>query len=256
MIRNLKHLKGFTIGASDGPIGKVKDAYFDDYEWAVRYLVVDTGSWLSGRSVLISPLFIRGVDWDAEAVDVTLSRERVKGSPDVDFDKPVSRQQEAEYYSHYQAFGYWAGPFVWGKLPYPGAAAEGAGDYEHLHKRMRRDDRKAEDSHLRSANEVEGYHIQALDGSIGHVEDFLLDDETWLIESLVVDTRNWLPGRHVMIPPEWVQEVDWLQRAAHVRVSREAIRQRPEYPGHLDFRGSRGVVSGSRQHAGNSRSHR
>jgi uncharacterized protein YrrD len=247
MIRNLNQLKGFTLAAADGQIGKVKDAYFDDSEWAVRYLVVDTGTWLSGRTVLISPLFIKGVDWDAGTVEVTLSREQVKDSPDVNFDKPVSRQQEeARYYSHYGAFGYRAGPFIWGPLPFPGAGLDGVGLPEHLESRVRRDDRNVEDSHLRSAKEVEGYDIHAIDGSLGHVEDFLLDDATWLIESLVIDTRNWLPGRHVMIPPDWIESVDWLEHAARVDASREAIRQSPEVPDNLQAAGAGGRLVGLR----------
>lgn len=230
MIRNVKQLKGFALHAADGAIGKVKDAYFDDSEWVVRYLVVETGSWLSGRSVLVSPLFITGVDWDAEAVEVRLTREQVKGSPDVDFDKPVSRQHEAAYFNYYRAVGYWSGPFVWGQLAYPGAARPGADTRGDMEQRMRRGDRNVEDAHLRSAVEVAGYQIQARDGGIGHVEDFLFDDESWAIEFVLVDTRNWLPGKHVMIPPHWIREVNWLQHTAEVSVTRETIKERPEYP--------------------------
>ncbi len=229
MVRSLNDLKGFSIAASDGTIGKVKDTYFDDREWVVRYLVVDTGGWLLDRKVLISPLFIRGVDWDAATVQVPLSRELVKSSPDIEVDKPVSRQQEEAYYRHYRSIGYWAGPFLWGPIAYPAASWEGVDLPDHLADRLRRDDRNAGDSHLRSANEVEGYHIEALDGSLGHVEDFLFDDEAWFIESIVVDTRNWLPGRKVMVPPDWIEEVDWSQRAAHLKADREEIRTRPEY---------------------------
>lgn len=229
MIQSLKVLSGFSIEAPDGTIGKVKNAYFDDSEWAVRYLIVDTGAWLASRDVLVSPLFISGVDHVAATVQVTLSRKQVKDCPSIDFDKPVSRQQEAEYHRHFRSFGYWGGPFLWGSLPYPTADMSDA-DLTDVHNRFRRGDRYIGDSHLRSADEVRGYHIQALDGSIGHVEDFLFDDETWLIESLIVDTRNWLPGRHVMIPPSWVEAVDWYRGAALASVDRETIREQPEYP--------------------------
>lgn len=230
MIRSLRDLKGCSIAASDGPIGKVTDAYFDDSEWTVRYLVVETGSWLFDRKVLISPLFIERVDWDDSQVMVSRSREQVKDSPDIDFDKPVSRQQEEEYNRHYQTFGYWAGPFIWGPIAYPAAEAQGNRLSDHLLERTRRVERErdVEDPHLRSLNEVVGYHIEALDGSMGHVDDFLFDDETWLIEALVVDTRNWLPGKHVMIPPDWVEDVDWSLHGARVNADREEIRKRPE----------------------------
>lgn len=255
MIRSVKNLKGFTIGASNGEIGKVKDAYFDDSEWVVRYLVVDTGTWLSGRKVLVSPLFITGVNWDAAAVDVTLSREQVKDSPDIDFDKPVSRQQEAEYYNYYRAAGYWGGPFLWGRFPHPAAARRLVTDVvdEEGHKHLRRGDRNVEDSHLRSANEVIGYHIEARDGNIGHVEDFLFDEETWLVESLLVDTRNWLPGRHVMVPSDWIERVDWLERIAGVSVDRATIQEQPEYPDELVAGGNLGEMSGSRRDAASAR---
>jgi len=229
MIGSLKDLKGCTIAASDGNFGKVKDAYFDDSEWAVRYIVVDTGTLLPGRKVLISPLFIASVDWDVAQVNVSRTREDVKNSPDIDFDKPVSRQQEEAYYRYYQTYGYWAGPFIWGPITYPAAQLRGREGSEQLPERMRRDDREVGDSHLRSVEEVTGYDIHALDGSIGHVEDLLFDDETWLIESMVVDTRNWLPGKHVMIPPAWIEKVDWPERAAYVKADRESIRAQPEY---------------------------
>jgi sporulation protein YlmC with PRC-barrel domain len=246
MIRELKQLQRFSIGATDGPIGKVTDAYFDDSEWVVRYLIVDTGTWLSGRKVLMSPLFIDQVDWDAELVRVTMSRERVKDSPDIDFDKPVSRQQEALYYRHFQSFGYWAGPFLWGRVPYPGAVLteDRAPQIEEDLRRLRRGDRNVEDSHLRSATEVRKYQIQAVDGSIGHVEDFLFDDETWRIESLLVDTRNWLPGRPVMVPPDWIEEVDWLGESARVKVNRDVIRQSPKYTEELVMREDRQWIPG------------
>jgi sporulation protein YlmC with PRC-barrel domain len=253
MIQSLKHLSGFAIEAPDGTIGKVKNAYFDDSEWAVRYLIVDTGNWLTGRDVLISPLFVNGVDTDAATVQVTLSREQVKDSPGIDFDKPVSRQQEAEYFRHYRSFGYWGGPFVWGPLPYPTADMSGDGLSDDLYRRLHRGNRHDGDSHLRSADEVRGYHIQAHDGGIGHVEDFLIDDETWLIESLIVDTRNWLPGKHVVIPASWVEAVDWSRGAALVGVDREAIRERPEYPHALTAPAAESRMQGNWRDAGQGR---
>jgi hypothetical protein len=224
MLQTLSGLKRMSIGATDGEIGHVGDAYFDDHEWTLRYLVVNTGSWWTGRSVLISPWAIRDVNWQAQRVDVALSREQVRNSPDRDADKPVSRQYETAFSDYYGFPYYWMGPFAWGPLPLPkeGATADSAQQAE------RRETGK-EDPNLRSANEVDGYHIEAVDGSIGHVDDFIFDDTSWGVRYFVVDTRNWLPGRHVLISTDWVDRVSWEERKAYVALTRAEVRNSPEY---------------------------
>src|SRR5689334_4092581 len=114
MIRGADGLKGFTIGATDGEVGGVNDLYFDDERWVIRYLVVDTGNWLPGRKVLISPHAVRTTQWELRRVDVALTRQQVKGSPDIDTDKPVSRQHEAAFFSYYGYPAYWDGTSLWG----------------------------------------------------------------------------------------------------------------------------------------------
>lgn len=225
MLRLSRNLSGLTIGATDGEIGKVKDVYFDDRRWAVRYLVVDTGGWLGGRQVLISPIAIEAVDWDAGQVRVRLTRQQVEGSPDIDTDKPVSRQYETDFLRYYGYPDYWGGPLLWGATAYPffdvGApipAAEGEA-------------RQAQpcDPHLRSAAEVRGYGIQASDDSIGHLEDLLFEPETWAVRYLVVDTRNWWPGERVVIPPRWIEEMNWPERRVKVGVSRDEVKAAPKF---------------------------
>jgi uncharacterized protein YrrD len=190
-------LVGDTIAATDGVIGKIDEVYFDDRAWRVRYLVVDTGGWLEGRKVLLSPESIDRARSSEAAVAVALSREQVEHSPGADSDMPVSRQYEealARYYGHPL---YWAPP-----EPF---------------------ERKATQSSLRSSDEVIGYSIQAADGPIGHVEDLVMDDENWSIADLLVDTRNWLPGKKLMIPPAAVEDIDWKRREVRVRLRRAEV---------------------------------
>lgn len=224
MLQTLSGLKRMPIGATDGEIGHISDAYFDDHEWTLRYLVVNPGSWLTGRRVLISPWAIRDVNWQAQRVDVVLSREQVRNSPDMDTDKPVSRQYETAYADYYGYPYYWMGPFAWGPLPLPKE-----GTAEDLARQAGRRDSEKIDPNLRSANEVDAYHIEAVDGSIGHVDDFIFDDATWALRYLVVDTRNWLPGRHVLISTDWVERMSWEDRKAYVALTRDEVRNSPEY---------------------------
>jgi sporulation protein YlmC with PRC-barrel domain len=224
VLQTISDLRHMTIGATDGEIGRVRDAYFDDHAWAVRYLVVDPGPWLAGRWVQITPWSIRGVDWENKRIDVALTREQVRNSPAIDADPPVSRQHEIAYLDYYGYPHYWSGPLLWGELPFPDpkALAEVA--------RLESDRPIAwGDPHLRSASEVQGYHIEARDGPIGHVDDFVVDDQSWLLRYLVVDTRNWLPGRHVLLATEWVREVNWQAGNAHVALTRDEVRASPEY---------------------------
>jgi hypothetical protein len=225
MLQSFASLKRMSIGATDGEIGHVRDAYFDDHEWTLRYLVVNPGSWLAPRLVLISPWSIRDVDWQARRVNVALTREQVRNSPGIDTDQPVSRQHETAYFDYYGYPYYWTGPFAWGPVPFPREIAE----VDAARRSERRDKDEKGDPNLRSAAEVHGYGIEAVDGSIGHVDDFIFNDETWGLRYFVVDTRKWLQGRHVLISTEWVERVSWEKRKAYVALTREEVRNSPEY---------------------------
>ncbi|MEC5386400.1 PRC-barrel domain-containing protein [Uliginosibacterium sp. H3] len=228
MLHRLKKLHGMTLGATDGDIGKVKDVYFDDVSWGVRYLVVDTGGWLSNRKVLISPRAIHSVDWDEETIYVALSQQQVKDSPDIDTDQPVSRQQEAEFYAYYGYPTYWGGGFLWG--PYPILADDMAGSSVVAAELALRDKHRFEgDHHLRSADEVTGYHVRAGDEQVGHLEEFLLDDEAWAIRYAVVDTAKWWVGRKVVVRPQWITKVEWADHTASLGLDKAAIEASPEY---------------------------
>jgi len=227
MIR-VKALLGYTLAATDGAIGEVEDCYLDYVHWTVRYFAVDTGGWLSGRRVLITPMAVRSVDQGGERVIVDLTREQVEHSPDTDTHRPVSRQHELSLLQHYGFPTYWYGPDAWGPAMIPALAAPAPeGVMDEVMARSEQDN--LEDSHLHSTNDTLGHGIQARDGAIGHVDDFLLDELSWTMRWLVVDTRNWIPGKHVLVAPEWVESVDWTERAVRMGLTRDQIRSAPPY---------------------------
>ena len=218
----MQDLRGDAIVARDGDIGSVEDVYFDDERWGVRYLVVDTGGWLPGRKVLISPASIeRDPGDDDKAIHVALSREQVERSPGAETDMPVSRQFEEAHARYYGYNYYWAGPYLWGAYPFPGSAAERVDTEQYRH--MKAEEDRAAQSHLRSSGAVVGHRIEALDGAVGHVEDFVVNDDDWAIAGLVVDTRDWLPGRKVLVPPAAVQDIDWPQKKVFLRLTRNEV---------------------------------
>lgn len=229
MLHRLKKLHGMTLSAIDGEIGKVKDVYFDDVSWGVRYLIVDTGGWLSNRKVLISPRSLRGVDWDKETIRVALTQQQVKDSPDIDTDQPVSRQQEAEFYGYYGYPLYWGGGFLWG--PYPILADDTAGSGVLAAELATREKHRIEsaDHHLRSANDVTGYHVRAREEPIGHLEEFLLDDEAWALRYAIVDTAKWWVGRHVVVRPQWITKVEWADSTVTLGLDKAEVEASPEY---------------------------
>jgi sporulation protein YlmC with PRC-barrel domain len=229
MLRNVTDLRGYAIRATDGVIGHVDDLYFDDDDWAIRYLIVDTGSWLSGRKVLISPLAIGHPDWMGQLLPVSLTKAQVKKSPDIDTSKPVSRQHEAEYFGYYEYPRYWGGAGLWGMGAYPGSLTT-ENKFEAEMKARRAPPRQTPgDCHLRSCRTVIGHHIQAKDGAIGHVEDFLVDEHTWAIRYLIVATSNWWGGHHVLVAPQWIDAVSWSEANVSVDLTRNEIKAAPPY---------------------------
>lgn len=232
ILQSIRKLEGYRILATtgEGEVGQVKEVYFDDEKWVVRYLVVDTGGWLSGRSVLISPYAVLSIDWPHRAIFVNLTRNQVEGSPGIDTDKPVSRQQEAEYHRYYGYPEYWPAAtfWAWGALPVIAMSDPRIREEEEA-RRHAAARREGADAHLRSSKVVLGYRIEASDDVIGHVEDFLFDEKTWAIRYLIIDTRNWLHGKHVLISPSWIRAVNWIERTLSVALTRQEIEQSPEY---------------------------
>jgi hypothetical protein len=227
---SLKDLRDWKISAADGEIGGIKDFYFDDHYWTVRYLVLDTGSWLRpGRVVLISPLSIRKADPEKKIVALNLTKAQVKDSPEIEADKPLGRRIEEDLAHHFGWPMYWVtgtGTFV--VVPRDVGVPKGGSEGEHAEEGTRPE---PGDPNLRSFDEVTGYHIQATDGEIGHAEDFLADDALWAIRYMVVDTRNWLPGRKVLVAPPWIDDISWSDRLVVVNLKQNPIETSPEYTG-------------------------
>ena len=225
MLRSLKDLEGYTVRATDGDIGSVVNFLLDDERWTIRYLIVETGGFFGRRQVLISPISFREADWATRSFHLALTVDKVKNSPSVDTDKPVSRQHERDYYRYYGYPYYWGDTGLWGMDAYPGLLASGAWrDASH-----RYSDKAVGDSHLRSAAEVRGYHIQGSDDAIGHVDDFIVDDETWQVRYLAIDTSNWWSGKKVLVAPYWADRISWAERNVYVNMRRQAIKNSPQW---------------------------
>jgi hypothetical protein len=233
MLRSLKGLIGADIRATDGDIGKVHDFYFDDEKWTVRYLVADTGGWLRGKLVLLSPAALGHPGWDEKVFPVHCTRQQVEDSPSALMDQPVSRQHEEDLHKHYGWPPYWIGGGHFPATTVVFGPERTVPPLSDTHGVRRDPDLPAEkgrgDPHLHSVKEVAGYQIQAEDEEIGHAEDFLVDDDSWEIRYLVVDTRRWLPGKDVLIAREWMDHVSYPDSRVHVDLTREQIRSAPEY---------------------------
>lgn len=218
MLRSLKELKGYRLAARDDDVGKVIDFYFDDHHLLIRYFVVDLGLWLPSRKVLISPAatVTHGEpNWRTNTFPTDLTKEQIEKSPDIDVEKPVSREQEEKITAYFGWPTYW----VWGQpVLMPPAPPVNPDVVDALPQ-----------STLRSTNEVEKYDIQATDQQLGHVHDFIVDTSSWHLRYLVVDTRKWLPGRHVLIAKEWITAFEWSTNLAHVSLSSEEIKSSPDY---------------------------
>ena len=230
MLRRVDALTKHSVRATDGGIGRVTDAYVDDEQWAVRYLVVDTGLWL-GWHVLISPQAITVIDWDGSLIDVALTREQVEHSPRADLQHPLSRLYETEFYTHFGYPPYWDAPPTWGvgpAAPEPPPSASASA-------RTRTAEappgppivESAANSHVRSWREVKGYHIHASDGEIGHVDDLLVDDRSWLVRFIEVDTSNWIGGTSVLVPRTALGPIDWANSLLSVALTREQVKHSP-----------------------------
>ncbi|MEO7427072.1 MAG: PRC-barrel domain-containing protein [Fibrobacteria bacterium] len=226
-------LVGLKIEAEDGPIGKVSDVYFDDHRWTIRYLVVDTGTWSTARSALLSPYSFGKPDLKAKSLPVHLTRRQIREAPTQESDQPLSAQYERALMDYYGYPYYWVGPYVWGGFLYPAPPSPNRVDGtspDMLDKMADDADLEGEgNAHLRSVQEVKGYHVHALDGHIGHIEDFLIDEKDWSIRFLGLSTANWMPGRKVVLPPKLLRDISWLDRSVSVKRTQAEIKNAPGY---------------------------
>jgi hypothetical protein len=208
MLRSTADLAELVIHATDGNMGSLADIYFDDIHWHVRYFVVDTGRWLPGRLVLISPASVASADATGRQLNVTLTKLQVEQSPGIETHETVSRQHELHMSKYYGWPVYW---------PAEGALAPDS------------DQPQPGDANLRGAAEVRGYHVHAQDGDLGHVADFLIDETTWDVRYLVVDTGKWLPGKKVLVDPRAADRIDWAKSTVHVHLTKDQIKNLPTY---------------------------
>ena len=229
MVRILGDILGSAVYATDGKIGKVTDCYFDEDNWGVRFLLVDAGSWLTNRETLISPHSIERTNLNARRIDLDISKDKVKASPQFN-SKPVSRGYEAAYYQYYGYAPYWpeAGPLGPGLTPViPPGGVEPAPELSgHPGSGAVPTD---ETIHLRSARHVNGYRVKARNGEIGNLDDLLADEISWMVESAIIDTSNWPGGKPVVIPADRIERVDWSRARLIVNATTHEIRTSPEF---------------------------
>lgn len=233
MLRALSELNGYAIEASDGLIGHIEQVYMDDDKWVIRYFVVKTGGWLDTREVLLSPISLGELHAKARTLSVRLTKDKVKNGPSIDLHKPVSRQQEVQFNDYYGWSPYWGGLGLWSRWGLPTMMAMPPHPNDH-HQVMR----QAGDHHLRSSREVVGYHLHAIDDQVGHVDDFIIDDETWAIRYMVVNTSNWGFGGKVLLAPDWIASVRADERIVEVLVTRDAITHCPEWDAGMPITGA------------------
>jgi hypothetical protein len=228
MEQNIKELYGTELAASDGDIGHVKDFYFDDKNWVVRYLVADTGSWLIGRLVLLTPhsfgKFTHSEKTLQKTLQIKLRKMQIESSPSIDTHLPVSRQYEIEYYGYYGWSPYWDGGGMWGIGNYPMVLPLLKDELKAHEKHKHR-----EDKHLRSTLAVTGYHIQSVDSEIGHVSGFLVDDKSWAITELVIETGHWYSGKEILISPNKVERISYDESKVFVTLTKADIQQTVEH---------------------------
>lgn len=250
MLNHAKKIRKYTLRCRDGDIGTVKEFLFDDQRWIVRYLVIDTGGWLSGRKVLLAPQAITDVDSVAEVISVDLTKEQIESSPPVTSDHPVSRQMEEDHHVYYGWSTYWGDSGALGMSPYFGVPIGIGGhsvetgpetnymdprnskpvENEIIDQTIARHEQQA-DPHLRSTSEVTGYDLIASNGEVGTVDDFIIDAQQWSIRYLIIATGHWWSGKEVLIAPHWIQEIRWSDAKVFITIDRALVKSAPEYSG-------------------------
>lgn len=231
MKRSIKSLIGYSLKETDGEIGKVDEFYFDDVSWTIRYLVIKTGNWFSEKKVLISPSALKETDWENGEFGVNLTKDQIENSPDIDTDKPVSRQQEEQLSSYYTWDVYWGsepyehGGGIFGMMPSELYESETTPP-ENINYEVPENNG---DKHLRSTKEVEDYKIHTTDGEIGKVVDYLIDDSNWKINYLVVETGSWLNSKKVLLSINWITNVKWDNKIVIVSITTDKVKNRPDY---------------------------
>jgi len=219
MLNRAKMLKGYKLESLDDEIGRIKEFYFDDQHWVIRYLVADTGNWLTDKLVLISPLALSALNKEQQKIEINLKKKQIEDSPF--FDRNISWNFEELYYEYYGWPMYWDGPYIWG--PYP--------QIMHYHEKwwIHTQEMKKCNFQLCTTNDVIGHHIHSENIRIGNIEDFIIDDETWVIHYLIIDAQNWLPGKKVIVSPKWIEHISWKESKVFIHLPQKNIKLLPEY---------------------------
>lgn len=218
MIQNINDLYGYRLSATDGEIGKIKDFYFDDHTWVIRYLVAETDSWLTGRQVLLTPHVFGHFDIVGKVLPVHLTRGQIEKSPPIELHKPISRQFEQDYYRYYGWPNYWDGTSMWGAGPYPMMSDLPIWALSKLSRHQHR-----QDQHLRSAREVTGYAIHTVDGNMGKVIGILVDDTQWVIKEFIVETGHWYAGKKIRLLPEHIEEINFESSTIQIVLTKDDL---------------------------------
>ena len=224
MMISSKQLTHFSIHATDGDIGGVRDVLFDDDTYVVRYLVADTNTWLPlSRKVVVSPISVKQLDTEDGIVDIDMTVETLKESPTIEEHKPVSREYEEHLFKYFGYGYYWIGPGAWGEFAHPNELV----DQQQQH--ADNDEKSTHENHLRACSEVSGYEVATQDGNVGHISQFIIDVSNWTIVMLVVDTNNWLPGgKHLALLPSDIIDIDWAAHHVSVKLTHEELVNRPD----------------------------
>jgi len=225
MLHLAHKIAGAAVKGTDGDIGTLDDFYFEEDRWTVRYLLVDTGKWFSGKRVLISPMSVRD-GWGKAGVRLGLTKDQVWNSPEFKEDQTLSVAGETQLLAYYGYPDYWGAASIWGNYDNPLALVEGV-PQETMHAPPPNDGIDPEARHLRSIKKSTGYHLHARNGEIGHVDDFLIGQDSWRIRYLLVDTSNWIGGRSVILSPETVEGIDKERGQLYVAADREDIKGAP-----------------------------
>lgn len=225
MAYNIRNLIGLKVQAIDGDIGKIHDFLFDDRNWKIRYIVVYTGTWLFGKKVLISPNSVeQSASWRTK-FPINLTKEKIKNSPDIDLDKPVSLQKQAELFKYYS----W--PVGDDFIPIPAFDIQEESATPETRPAMPSGRKEQLDQHLRSAREIIEYAVITKDDEkVGYVEDFIIHQlAAWTITHIVLDSKHNLPIKSTLIPTRYIKEVVWSENRLDVTLEKSVIESAPEY---------------------------
>lgn len=227
----LNRLTGYHLKALDGDFGKLVALYFDDKNWIVRYFVARSTEWLVGRKLLIVPTLITDIDPKDKIIDVDLTLQQVENSPllearEIGDEEYISLNYEQEIYRYYRLLPYWhSEPAI---IPMGDSSNSNSNPNPNEIKLVETSESFAHRP-LHSSEELKNFGLHATDGNIGHIADLIIEEESWRIRYLEINTHHWLPGKHVLLAPAWIKKIDWQNKTVLVDLDCNAIKTAPDY---------------------------